>query len=133
MARSQVRGGNKLRRNFKTSIENKNARVKKAVTAAAFVIGSRSDERVPVDTKALMNSRFTKVIPMAQAWRGIIGYTQDYAAALHERTDWKPKPPGSPGKRTGGYNANAEPLFLEKGADDAMPTITRIFIEELRV
>lgn len=132
MAR-KVRGASKVRRNFRATMETQSKKAKIAVTKASFVIGSRSDFYVPIDTSALLNSRFNRTIALTSGYRGIIGYTQNYAAALHERTDWSPKPPGTPGKRTGGYNPSAKPKFLEIGAEESAQTIERIFIEEMKV
>jgi hypothetical protein len=131
--RKRVRGGDKVRKRFKATMQTQASKARIAVTKAAFIVGSRSDYYVPVDTSALLNSRFTRAIELPTGWRGIVGYSQGYAAALHERTDWSPKPPGSPGKRTGGYNPNAKPKFLQIGAEESEATIRRIFAEELRV
>lgn len=81
-------------------------------------LGLRADFYVPVDTNNLVNSRNVKVSSVGDNVTVTIGYYQSYAAALHSpkkggRMDgWKPKPVPSPGKETGGYNADAKQGWL---------------------
>lgn len=96
------------------------------MTQILAVILANSKFYVPIDTSALSNSDFRSVEQTATGWRGRVGYTAAYAAALHERTDWQPRPPGSPGKKGGGYNPNATPAFLERGAAESRDEIQRI-------
>ncbi|MEE4290317.1 MAG: hypothetical protein V2J13_01055 [Cycloclasticus sp.] len=93
-----------------------------ALTKVAYAIGANADFYVPVDTNALMNSRTIKIVPQNGGFRATIGYYQDYAAALHGTASysplWKPKPPGTLGKKTGGYNADARPGWIFRGVED---------------
>lgn len=98
----------------------------KAMTEILAVIDSQAAQYVPIDTAALINSRFRRVESTPTGYIGTIGYTQNYAAALHERTDWKPKPPGTPGKKGGGFNPDATHHYLARGVEESRPMIRRI-------
>lgn len=71
------------------------------------ILAGEADFYVPVDTSTLVKSRSYRVRDNGNGWRMTYGYYTDYAAALHERTDWSPKPPNTAGKKGGGYNPNA--------------------------
>lgn len=135
-----VRGTKNVRRNLKTQVDIiQRAKLPIAMRKAVFALGARADQYVPIDTSALINSRFTRVQTFGSSVQGVVGYTQAYAAALHSpesggRLDgWKPQPPGTPGKPNGGFNPKAEQGWLDIGADEAMPVIDRIFIKELKL
>ena len=112
-----------------------NVQLEGALTAVVYAIGGRADFYVPVDTNALMNSRETHVIPHKDGYRATLGYYQNYALALHGTATysplWKPKPPGSPGKPTGGYNASARPGWIFMGV--AETDVEGIFAEAMKV
>jgi hypothetical protein len=112
-----------------------NVQLEGALTAVVYAIGGRADFYVPVDTNALMNSRETHVIPHKDGYRATLGYYQNYALALHGTATysplWKPKPPGSPGKPTGGYNASARPGWIFIGV--AETDVEGIFAEAMKV
>lgn len=102
--------------------EIKDKKLEAALTTVAYAIGANADFYVPVETNNLMNSREVKIIPMNGSFRATIGYYQEYAAALHGTASysplWKPKPVGSPGKKTGGYNADAKPGWIFRGVQE---------------
>jgi hypothetical protein len=112
-----------------------NDQLEGALTAVVYAIGGRADFYVPVDTNALMNSRETHVIPHKDGYRATLGYYQNYALALHGTATysplWKPKPPGSPGKPTGGYNASARPGWIFMGV--AETDVEGMFAEAMKV
>ena len=98
-----------------------------ALIKVAYAIGANADFYVPVDTNTLMNSR--AVSPARQEGDGLrvtlsygVEKKADYAAALHGTASysplWKPKPVGSPGKKTGGYNADARPGWIFRGVQE---------------
>lgn len=100
------------------------------VTAILIVIQSRAQFYTPQDTNALINSQYRQIISKDERMTvGRVGYTQNYALALHERLGWKPRPPGTPGKRGGGYNPNARPKFLQLGYVESKDDIQRIIRE----
>lgn len=75
-------------------------------------LASHADFYVPVDTATLVKSRSYRVRNNGNGWRLTYGYYTDYAAALHERTDWQPKPPPKGKDGGGGYNPNAKPNWM---------------------
>ncbi len=87
-------------------------------------LGLLADFYVPVDTNNLINSRAMKVSKNGESFTMSIGYYQDYAAALHspkkggKMDGWKPRPVPSPGKTTGGYNADAKQGWLNAAWDE---------------
>ena len=112
-----------------------NDQLEGALTAVIFAIGGKADFYVPVDTNALMNSRETNVTPYKNGYRAKLGYYQKYALALHGSATysplWKPKPPGTPGKPTGGYNPIATPGWIFRGV--AETDIKGIFAEAMKI
>jgi len=113
-----VKGADNVKQRIRQFTTERQQLAAKAANIIGFTIGSRADNYVPVDTKALMNSRYVQVDPIPDGARVRVGYTQAYAAFLHNSLDWKPKPPGTPGKPTGGFNPEATPFWLNKGADE---------------
>ena len=93
-------------------------------------LSATADYYVPVDTSDLVQSRTSRIRKQGSDWVMTYGYYSDYAAALHERTDWNPKPPNTPGKKGGGYNPNARPDWLnlawQESGDEAMSIFARI-------
>ncbi len=110
---------NNVKRGVQRFTAERQRLAKVAATKVGFIIGARSDYYVPIDTKALINSRYVRAENTATGARVRIGYTQEYAQYLYSNTNWQPKPPGTPGKPTGGYNPNAEPFWLDRGAEES--------------
>lgn len=92
----------------------------RTLTMVVMAIQTRSAYYVPQDTTALINSNFRDIIMTGSGMKGVVGYTQNYAAALENRTDWSPRAPADRPSGTGAYNPNAQPGFLTQGADDAV-------------
>ena len=98
------------------------------MTEILSVIDSHTTQYVPIDTAALINSRFRQVEKVAGGFIGRIGFTENYAAALHERTDWRPKLPNTDGKKGGGYNPDATHHFLARGVDESRADIKKLLV-----
>ena len=98
----------------------------KVMTEILGVIDSQTVQYVPIDTADLINNRFRRVESTPTGLIGTIGFGQKYAAALHERTDWKPKPPNTPGKKGGGFNPDATHHFLFRGVEESRAMIKKI-------
>lgn len=127
-----TRGVKKLQSNIKRKFKDVTGRkVEIGLTKWGFLIGGRADQYTPIDTSALINSRQVNVRKTAEGWRMSVSYNQNYAAFLHENHNWKPKPPGTPGKPTGGYNPNATSKYLEKGAEEVYTMGLRLFDKEI--
>lgn len=70
-------------------------------------------ELAPLEYGTLMNSAFRRIEKTGAGIRGVAGFTVFYAYYLHEKLNWKPLRPEF--KKGPGWNAEAEPKFLEKG------------------
>jgi hypothetical protein len=90
-----------------------------AVTEVLIIGMAKAMIYTPIDKGLLINSAFREVRFNNDKAIGIAGYTQSYAQALHDRTDWK-----------GRLNPNAGPRFLERGFEETqekqMASIKRI-------
>ena len=79
----------------------------------ATTFGNYTDFLVPVDSGTLMDSRNQTVTQTGDLFKATIGYYGKQAGILHspkpggKMDGWKPKPVPSPGKKTGGFNADA--------------------------
>ena len=112
---------------YKKTVGDIDERQERVVTAILIPIQSNAAFYTPQDTNALINSQYRRIVVNQNGLIiGRVGYTQDYALPLHERADWMPRPPNSPGKRGGGYNPNATHHFLERGARDSIDEIKTI-------
>jgi len=80
MAQKNVRITNKLPA-FSDKVERKATR---AVTKMVITGAAHASVYTPVDTSALLNSQFRKVVNLTHKVIGIVGYTADYAAAVHD-------------------------------------------------
>ncbi len=95
-----VKGGNAVRANYRKKIDEINSkRVKAAVTKIITYAAGASKEIAPIEFGNLINSQFRNIEKTSTGWRGTLGYTVGYAAALENpksggRLDgWQPKPP----------------------------------------
>lgn len=85
---------------------------------------------IPLDTGNLQDSHSYRIRENGNGWKLTYGYYTEYAAALHEGSNWKPKPPNTPGKKGGGYNPDAKPNWMNiawnEVGDDALKTFARL-------
>lgn len=122
-----VKGAGKVKANTKKLIADMQ---RKAVTAADIIgktIGSRSDLYVPVDTRALINSRYVVTTATDNGARVTIGYTQPYGVFLHQSSNWKPRPigtkvydqgKGNPPRIKNDANMDATARWLYRGVEE---------------
>lgn len=95
-----------------------------------------SDTMTPVDTSYLINSRYAPQITQSNGkTSGVVGYTAEYAAAVHNMPG---KLAGEPRKEFGNagfgggtgvgnyWDPDAQPKFLEKGFEMVKPEIPAI-------
>lgn len=90
-------------------------------------LASHADECTPIDTGALRQSKSYRIRDNGNGWRLTYGYYTDYAAALHERTDWKPKPPPKGEDGGGGYNPEAKPNWMNIAWQEEGEQAVRLF------
>lgn len=104
--------------------------IEKGLFAMYTELAGTADFYVPIDTSALVQSRSYRIRYNGDGWKMTYGYYTDYAAALHERNDWQPKPPNTPGKKGGGYNPDARPNWMNiawnEVGDDAVRNFGRM-------
>jgi hypothetical protein len=104
------------------------ARAQRTVLTMLIPIGSEAAGMIPRETSNLINSQIRDVEMNGPVVRGRIGFTAEYAAAVHEAPGTllgtnTPRP-----KRNGISNGvvwgpSGEPEFLRKGAEQAKPLI----------
>jgi hypothetical protein len=114
----------------KALTEDLPADIERGLFTMYTTLAGTADFYVPVDTSALVQSRSYRLRHNGSGWTLTYGYYTDYAAALHERHDWQPKPPNTPGKEGGGYNPNAKPEWMNiawnEVGDDAVKNFARM-------
>ena len=125
----------------KAKIDNiTSEKLESALTIVAYAIGGNADFYVPVDTNNLMNSRaVSNAKQESDGLRVTLSYgvekKADYAAALHGSDTysplWKPQMPGTPGKKTGGYNSSATPQWIPRGVADT--DVNGIFAKAMKI
>lgn len=125
-------GINRVRVKIKGIVDDiRGAKAQKAITAALIVGGGHAATMAPVDSGTLVNSQFRSVQQSAKGWRGRMGYTANYAAAVHAMSGkLKGQPRAdfgttSAGRAFGGgsgqgnyWDPQGEPQFLTKGFED---------------
>jgi hypothetical protein len=149
MAKNKVKGLAECKRNIDTVVRNtipKNA--ERALYVTLTLIENRSLEYVPLDTGALLNSRYKTIEQGGNYTIGRIGFTQAYALPLHspkpggKMDGWKPQTPEDRAQRmsaanypssgmSGGYNPSATQDWLNIGLNEAWPEIQRAVKEEM--
>ncbi len=87
---------------------DENAR--RAAVAVGTSAGARADEKAPIEFGTLINSRYLDVSEQSDVWRLRVGYMPEYAAYLHNNTNWSPRPPNM--KKGNAWNPNAGPYWL---------------------
>jgi hypothetical protein len=97
---------------FITAVQQKAAR---GMTQALVLGASEASVLTPIDTSTLLNSQYRNVRPDGAAVRGTVGYTAEYAAAVH-----------SPDRPQKFRRASAEKEFLRKGFERAEPNIRAV-------
>lgn len=121
-----------IQKNAKTLIQDEIPKdIDRALTALGVVVGNKSLEYTPVEFSMLVNSQYRVVEAKPNGYRVKVGYTQEYAAPLHERTNWSPRPPDQ--KLGPAWNPNAKPKFLTMAAEETRETQRRIVMGDLQL
>lgn len=126
----------KIKNNTKKFEQQFKRKAKLFINAVLSNAGTISTYYSPLAYGNLRNSQYSKVTSGQYKFTGELGYTVNYAAALNNRTDWKPKPPPKYGNKKQGipsapaWNANATPQFLNKGFESQQ---ARAEINELAI
>jgi hypothetical protein len=87
-----------------------------------LVLGaSEASVLTPIDTSTLLNSQYRDVRPDGAKVVGTVGYTAEYAAAVHD-----------PSNPQNFRRASAEKEFLRKGFERAEPNIRAVLTGAIR-
>lgn len=105
--------------------------VERSLFAVGVAVSNKSLEYAPVEYSLLQNSNYHIVEATEKGYHVKVGYTSNYAAPLHDRTDWSPRPPDQ--KAGPAWNPRAKPRFLYSAAEEEMTTITRIMLGDLEL
>lgn len=136
----KVKGVKQVSNNINRMIDSfEGRRTVRAVYSALYYIGLVSTEKVPIATSTLLNSQFRDVIAQSGRVTGKIGYSANYAAAVHEakgvllgtKTPRSVDPGKQPGSMGNVWDVTGEPKFLEKPAEDARAKIHEIIAREM--
>ena len=114
-------------------------KAQRGMTQALILGASEATSMTPIDTSTLINSQFKDVRKEGVAIVGTVGYTAEYALAVHEasgklkgqpRADFGTTSAGvsfGGGSGRGNYwDPDAEPKFLAKGFENAADNIHRV-------
>lgn len=132
-----VKGIESVRRGYRIKVESVAGRdTDRAVYNVLQAGAGYSDMLTPVDTSYLINSRYAPQITRSNGkTSGTVGYTAEYAAAVHAMAG---KLKGQPRQEFGNsgfgggtgvgvyWSPDAEPAFLEKGFEQVKPEIPAI-------
>ncbi len=120
MAKNRVRVVNRLPQ----FIAATQVRAERTVLNMLIPIGSESAAMTPRETSNLINSQYRDVQTVGTKTRGRIGYTAEYAAAVHEApgTLLGTNTPRQSGKGVF-WGPSGEPEFLRKGAEQARTAV----------
>jgi hypothetical protein len=133
-----VRGIKQVRKNVTDIIgEIGGSMSEKAVYESLIIIDGNAALLTPVDTSNLINSRFIEVKKLPTGVQGRMGYTAEYAAAVHNSPGTyvganEPRASNDP-SRGNMWDPNAEPEFLTKGAENAKADIDRVIKKRMRL
>ena len=132
-----VKGIERVKRNYRVTVARIHGQVtERTVYEILSQGGAMAAQMTPIDTSNLVNSQYAPQIDVAQGKvTGNIGYTAEYAAAVHDapgKLRGRPRDPNDPG-RGDFWDRNAEPRFLEKGFEEIKPSIPAILRKNYRV
>lgn len=114
-------GGARIVNNLPAFVDATQQRAVRGMTQALILGASEAAAMTPIDTSTLLNSQYRDVQQDGAQIRGRVGYTADYAAAVHD--------PDNPQRFR---RAGAEKEFLRKGFDNAEPNIAAVLAGSIR-
>lgn len=121
------KGAVNVNRNYKSFVNKMTGIKSEASVVKVLVIGmSKAKELAPVEYGTLSQSAYHRVMKIGIGVRGIGGFLAgisiykgkefNYAAKLHNTTNWSPRRPEF--KEGGAWNPDATPFYLERGFTD---------------
>ena len=91
------------------------------MTQALILGASEAASMTPIDTSVLINSQFRNIDAQAGRIVGTVGYTAEYALAVHD-----------PANPQNFRRASAEKEFLKKGFEQAEPNIRAVILGAIK-
>lgn len=127
------KGVDAVRRNLAQTFERiAGPMTERTLTEVLIIGGSGAALLTPVDTSNLINSQYRRIEAGPNGLRGRVGYTANYAAAVHSMPgtlDGQPRADFGNAGFGGGtgvgnyWDPNAEPEFLTKGFEQNLGAI----------
>lgn len=118
-----VKGLKEVRQRLKKEMENISGTLPEKTLLEVLIVASGfAATMTPIDTSNLINSQFRRVETSGTKVKGIMGYTAEYAAAVHEKPGTllntnTPRSKSDP-SRGNVWDPDAEPEFLRKAFED---------------
>jgi hypothetical protein len=117
MATSSIRGA-RIKNNLPEFLAAKDRQAAKVLLQAGIRVGSEAVGMIPRETSNLVNSKFIDVEKIGTRWRCRIGFTAEYAEAVHEAPGTLL---GTGTKRQSGkgvyWGPSGEPEYLRKAGE----------------
>jgi hypothetical protein len=133
-----VRGAKQVRQNMARIIGKIGGEMsERAVYESLIIIDGNAALLTPVDTSNLINSRFIEVKKLPAGVQGRMGYTAEYAAAVHNSPGTyvganEPRASNDP-SRGNMWEPNADPEFLPQGAENAKADNDRVIKKRMKL
>lgn len=134
-----VKGIERVRRGYKVAVDRISGQVSEGAVYAILSQGAAMAQTLtPTDSSNLINSQYAPQIEVKRGKvTGSVGYTADYAAAVHDAAGTTvgkgvARDPSDPG-RGDFWDPNAEPEFLSKGFDEIESSVPAILRSYYRV
>lgn len=125
--------------NMPRFVDEAQKKLARSMTQALILGGSEAASMTPIDTSTLINSQFNDVDAVGGKIVGTVGYTAEYALAVHEASGkLKGQPRADFGTTSAGvsfgggtgqgvyWGPSGEPQFLKKGFEQAEPHIKAV-------
>lgn len=118
MASKNLKGVEQLKRRMHTVLTRTiPQKAEKAVFAAITTGGAIANTYAPVEYGFLRGSQYRKIHTRGTAYVGAVGYTAEYAAAVHDASGKLKGKPRASGRGTY-WSPSGEPGFLSSAFDD---------------
>ncbi len=117
-----VKGIDSVNKRIKSTLNNIGDKItRKTLTQVLMTGQNHAVMLTPVDTSNLINSRFIQIQNNGMNFKGLAGYTANYAKYVH---DGGPK---------NWQKIGAEDQFLEKGFEENLPELRQIIIDGYKI
>lgn len=103
-------------------VSEQERRAARGITAALVIGASEASVLTPIDTSNLLNSQYRRVEKVGTRILGTVGYTADYALAVH-----------APENRQNFRRPSAEKEFLRKGFERGAGNIRAVLTGAIKV